>query len=147
MEPRISLITLGVRDLTRAVAFYTDVLEFPLDSASSDEIAFFQLGGLVLALYPRHFLAEDAKVPDRDPDLTGEPRFSGFALAHNVRARYDVDALLEEIVAGGGTLLRPAHDATWGGRSGYFADPDGHTWEVAWNPNFPIAADGTVRLP
>ncbi len=141
MEPRISLVTLGVRDLARAVRFYRDGLNWPVSSAGGDEVAFFRTGGIVLSLYPRHLLAADAHLPDEGSG------FGGITLAHNVRSKELVDAVLAEVVAAGGTILKPAEDAFWGGYSGYFADPDGYPWEVAWNPGFPLAEDGSVLLP
>ena len=141
MEPRISLITLGTRDLARATRFYRDGLGWPLARDSGGDVAFFRTGGVVLALYPRDLLARDARVGEAG---TG---FGGIALAHNVRSREQVDAVLAEAVAAGATLLRAARTAEWGGYSGYFADPDGHPWEVAWNPSFPLADDGSVQLP
>jgi catechol 2,3-dioxygenase-like lactoylglutathione lyase family enzyme len=143
MEPRLSLITLGVTDFARALAFYRDGLGFPLSPASQDDVAFFRTGGIVLALYPRHKLAEDATVPD-----DARPgAFAGVALAHNVRDKADVAAVLAQAAAAGGRVVKPAQDVFWGGHSGYFADPDGHLWEVAWNPGFPLADDGRVVLP
>ena len=141
MDPRISVVTLGVRDLPRAVQFYRDGLGWTTSSAGGDDVAFFQMGGSVLSLYPRHLLAEDAHLPDEG---TG---FGGIALAHNVASRELVDTVLAEAVAAGGRLLKPAEVAFWGGYSGYFADPDGYPWEVAWNPGFPLAADGSIRVP
>ncbi|HSU14929.1 VOC family protein [Longimicrobium sp.] len=145
MEPRISLVTLGVEDLARSVAFYRDGLGWPMSGASVEgTVAFFRAGGVVLALYPRPLLAADASLPDRHGAWK---EFGGIALAHNVRERGEVDAALERAVSIGGRILTPAADAEWGGRSGYFADPDGHPWEVAWNPAFPFANDGTLILP
>jgi len=141
MQPRISLITLGVADLARARRFYGAGLGWRESRASNEQIAFYHTGGVVLALYPRALLAEDAK------QAAGVPGFGGFTLAHNVPAREDVDATLAEAVASGATLAKAAEDAFWGGRSGYFLDPDGHAWEVAWNPHFPLGADGAVQLP
>jgi uncharacterized protein len=142
VEPRISLITLGVSDLERALRFYRDGLGFPLSSASVDGVvAFFRTGGTVLALWSCTALAEDAHLP---PEGSG---FGGIALAHNVPTREAVDAVLAEAVAAGGRLLKPGTEAEWGGYSGYFADPDGYPWEVAWNPGFPFAADGSLQLP
>ena len=141
MEPRLSLVTLGVADLGRALAFYRDGLGWRPSSASVGDVVFFQAGGVILALYPRPLLAADARMVD------AAPGFGGITLAHNVAAREDVDRTLGEAVRAGATLLKPAQDAEWGGRSGYFADPDGHPWEVAWNPGFPIGADGIVRAP
>lgn len=131
MEPRISLITLGVSDLERSRAFYRDGLGFTLRPESQDGIAFFALHGLWLALYPRDALAEDAHLPP-SPAVTGA--FPGFTLAHNLRTRVEVDEVLAHAVKAGATLVKPAADVFWGGYSGYFADPDGFLWEVAHNP-------------
>lgn len=140
LEPRISIVTLGVADLPRARAFY-EALGFRASAASQATIAFFQLGGLVLALYPRAALAADAVVPDTPPG------FSGVTLAHNCRTEADVDAAIAHAVACGAKLQKSAHKTFWGGYSGYFADPDGHLWEVAHNPFFPLDAEGRVTLP
>ncbi len=129
MEPRISFVTLGVRDLERATRFYTEVLGLP-KLKSPPEVSFFEMGRTWLALYPRHLLAADAGVP---ADGSG---FPGFALAHNVRAPEEVDQILEQAAAGGGRIVKPGQRADWGGYSGYFADPEGFLWEVAWNPRF-----------
>ncbi|TAK20247.1 MAG: VOC family protein [Chloroflexota bacterium] len=142
MEPRVSLITLGVSDLARAVRFYRDGLGWAMSSVGGDGIAFFQLGGgLAFALWPRHLLVEDSRIGS-DPG-----GFGGIALAYNVPERDEVDRVLAFVVKHGATILRPAEDAFWGGRSGYFADPDGHPWEVAWNPGFPMGPDGAVKVP
>jgi len=141
MEPYISLITLGVVDLERALRFYRDGLGWPLSSASGEDIAFFRTGGVALALYPRALLAADARL-----DATGAG-FGGIALAHNVPSEEAVDRVLAAVAAAGGTILKPAQRAEWGGYSGYFADPDGYPWEVAWNAGFPLGADGRVHLP
>jgi uncharacterized protein len=130
MEPRISFVTLGVRDLERATAFYEKGLRLPR-LKSPPTVSFFELGKTWLALYPRHLLAADAGVPAEGSG------FAGIALAHNVRSREDADTLMEEVVKAGGRVVKPAQRADWGGYSGYFADPDGHLWEVAWNPHFP----------
>jgi uncharacterized protein len=127
MKPRISLITLGVRDLARAIGFYEQGLGLSR-LESPPEVAFFPLQGTWLALYGREALAEDAGVP---ADGQG---FAGIALAHNLDSEAEVDALLEQAVAAGATLVQPARRVSWGGYSGYFADPDGHLWEVAHNP-------------
>ncbi len=140
MEQRLSLVTLGVADVARARAFY-ERLGWRAARASQAGIAFFQLNGFALALYGRRALAEDARLPD------AAAGFGGITLAYNVRARQDVDSTLAAAVAAGGQLLKPAEDAFWGGYSGYFADLDGHPWEVAWNPGFPILADGRLLLP
>ena len=141
MEPRVSLITLGVRNLARVVAFYQDGLGWPLSSASVEgEVAFFRTSGTVPALWSREALAEDANV-----DAQGSG-FFGFALAHNVAQKEEVDSVLEGAVSAGATVLKEAKDVFFG-RHGYFADPEGNLWEVAWNPSFPMAEDGTLRLP
>jgi uncharacterized glyoxalase superfamily protein PhnB len=140
-EPRVSLITLGVEDLGRAQAFYETGLGWKASSASQGDVVFFQLGGLALSLYPRRLLAEDAGVAQ------DAAAFSRITLAHNVRAPEDVDALLVLAQAAGGRITRAAQSAFWGGRTGYFADPDGHLWEVAWNPHFTLAEDGALKLP
>ena len=129
MEPRISIITLGVADLAASVRFYRDGLGLPMREGG-DGIAFFETKGTWLALFPREALAADATVP---ADGAG---FRGFTLAHNVRSREEVDALLREAEAAGASVIKPAQDTDWGGYSGYFSDPDGYLWEVAWNPHF-----------
>ncbi len=130
MEPRLSFVTLGVTDLERATRFYEEGLGLErLESPAG--VAFFELGKTWLALYPRELLAADAGVP-----ATGSG-FRGFALAHNVRSTAEADRLLQQAAAAGGRIVKPAQKAEWGGYSGYFADPDGFLWEVAWNPKFP----------
>ena len=129
MEPRISIVTLGVTDLPRAVEFYRDGLGLPLYDENTESIAFFQNRGTWLALYPRQALAADVGMT-----MEGSG-FSGVTLAHNVRTQEEVDALLDIAVAAGATLIKPAQDTFWGGYSGYFADPEGYLWEIAWNPH------------
>jgi catechol 2,3-dioxygenase-like lactoylglutathione lyase family enzyme len=141
MDPRLTLVTLGVEDLQRSLAFYRDLLGWRPAPQSVDDVVFFQAGGVVLALYPRRLLAEDARLSD-----PGGGGFGGIALAQNVAERLDVDRVLAEVATGGGRILKPAEDAFWGGRSGYFADPDGYPWEVAWNPGFSLDKDGILRL-
>jgi len=141
MEPRVSFITLGVSDLQRSKKFYRDGLGFPLSSGSKDDIAFFKTAGVVLALYPTEKLAEDAQVPVHGSG------FRGVTLAHNVRRREEVSEVLAVAAAAGGTITKPAQDVFWGGHSGYFSDPDGHLWEVVWNPYFPFADDGSIVVP
>lgn len=132
MEPRISIITLGVSDLKRSVIFYRDGLGLPTNYKDGQGIAFFQLRGTWLALYPSDALAKDACLPpERRP-------FGGITLAYNVRSKEEVDESIRQALTAGASLLRPAGEMFWGGYSGYFADPDGHPWEVAWNPEFPL---------
>jgi len=140
MEQRLSLITIGVSDLDRSRGFY-ERLGWRASSASSDAIAFYQLAGIALALYPRDELAKDARLPAEGYG------FGGIALAFNTRTRAEVDAVLSEAQAAGARILKPAEEAFWGGYSGYFADPDGYPWEVAWNPGFAVADDGSLHLP
>lgn len=142
MEARVSLITLGVADIARSARFYEQVFGLTRSPASNESIVFLQIGPLALGLYGRAALAEDARLEPGTPAA-----FGGITLAHNVRERADVDRVLAEVAARGATILKPAEDAFWGGRSGYFADPDGHPWEVAHNPFFELAEDGSLRLP
>ena len=130
MEPRISIITLGVTDLARSVEFYRDGLGLVLYDENTESIAFFQNKGTWLALYPREALAADAGI------ATEGSGFSGVTLAHNLRSKAEVDELLAVAVSAGATLVKPAQDTFWGGYSGYFSDPDGYLWEIAWNPHF-----------
>lgn len=130
MEPRISFVTLGVTHLERSTAFYRDVLGLP-QRPTPPGISFFEMGRTWLALYPRDELAADAHVGAQGSG------FPGFTLAHNVRTEKDVDELLAAVEARGGRIVKRATRADWGGYSGYFADPDGFLWEVAWNPDFP----------
>jgi predicted lactoylglutathione lyase len=140
MEQRLSLVTLGVREMARARGFY-ERLGWRASSASNEAVTFFQAGGVVFGLYGREALAEDASV---SPDGSG---FSGVALAHNTQSREAVDAVIAEAEAAGGIVVKPAEDVFWGGYSGYFADPDGHLWEVAWNPHFPFDDAGNLVVP
>ena len=137
---RVSLITLGVKDLSQSREFY-ERLGFRRSMAKTEGIVFFQAGGMALALYPREELAKDANV-------SSEGRgFNGMTLAYNTRNREEVDSVMAEAQAAGAQLVKAAKEAFWGGYSGYFADPDGFLWEVAWNPFFPIAEDGSIHLP
>ncbi|NNG03924.1 MAG: VOC family protein [Inquilinus sp.] len=141
MDQRITMVTLGVADMARARRFYCEGLGWRESAAGNESVAFIEAGGVVLGLYGRAGLAEDAGVPD---DGNG---FRGVALAHNVASEADVDRVLEEAVAAGATLVKPGEKVFWGGYSGYFADPDGHLWEVARNPFSPLDADGRMTLP
>ncbi|MFJ8667725.1 VOC family protein [Streptomyces sp. NPDC093600] len=139
MEQRISLITLGVTDLARARAFYESL---GWRGQEVEETVFFQAGGLGLVLWGRDKLAADCGVPATPTD-----GFGGIALAHNVRSPAEVDALLTAAHQAGATVTRPAASTSYGGYAGVFLDPDGHAWEIAHNPGFPLADDGTLTLP
>jgi catechol 2,3-dioxygenase-like lactoylglutathione lyase family enzyme len=129
MKSKISLIGLGVRDFPRALAFYRDGLGFPVHNyTAGEDFCMFRLEGTWLSLYPRDKLADDAAVAD---DGAG---FSGFSLAHNVGSRTEVDAVFDHALSVGAKPVRVPREVFWGGYSGYFADPDGHLWEVAYNP-------------
>jgi len=141
MEPRISIITLGVADLDRSVRFYRDGLGFPTNAGAGATIAFFRTGGTRLALYPRDRLAEDIA-----PAIKAAGGFGGITLAHNVRTRAEVAEVLALAERAGGRIVKPAQDVFWGGHSGYFADPDGHHWEVAWGPMFGFEPDGSLII-
>jgi hypothetical protein len=129
MTPRISMITLGVRDLAAATRFYEQGLGFPR-MPSPPEVAFFTLNGTWLGLYGREALAADAKVPAEGQG------FNAFSLAHNVNSPAEVDEVVNQAVKAGAKLVKKPQKTDWGGYSGYFADPDGHLWEVAHNPHF-----------
>jgi uncharacterized protein len=143
VEPRVSLITLGVSDLERAVAFYRDGLGWPKSEVGGDEVGFFKAGGVVIALFPRPSFAADANIDVDNVESGGFPRFS---LAHNVAEEGQVDAVLADAAEAGATIVKEAEEIFFG-RHGFFADPDGFLWEVAWNPSFPMAADGSIELP
>jgi catechol 2,3-dioxygenase-like lactoylglutathione lyase family enzyme len=142
MEPRISVITLGVADLERSLRFYRDGLGLPTTWGAKKGVIFFRTSGVALALYPLPDLAKDALI---DPSAQRSP-WTGIALAHNVRVKADVDALLSRAERAGGKVQKPAQDAFWGGYSGYFTDPDGYLWEVAWGA-FPLRDDGSLDIP
>ncbi|TDB75852.1 VOC family protein [Micromonospora sp. KC723] len=136
MEQRISLITLGVTDIARARAFYE---QLGWHGQEIEETVFFQAGGLALVLWGRAKLAADVGVPG------GEP--GAMALGYNVHSRAEVDEILATAAQAGARITRPAADTFYGGYAGCFTDPDGHVWEIAWNPGFALAADGTLTLP
>jgi catechol 2,3-dioxygenase-like lactoylglutathione lyase family enzyme len=140
MEQRISVVTLGVGDLERSRAFY-EGLGWRRSLKEVQGIAWFQTGGLALALYRREELARDAGIAAEGQG------FVGFTLAWNGRSREEVDAALARAKAVGARIVKPAEEAFWGGYSGYFADPDGFLWEVAWNPAFGVMEDGSLKLP
>jgi len=138
MEQRVSVITLGVADLERAKRFYT-ALGWRTNTDPSLDVAFFQAGGMVVALWGRGQLAEDSVVEDA-------PGWGGVTLAHNVRSPEEVDRVIDDARAAGATIGREGAETFWGGYSGVFIDPDGHPWEVAHNPRWTVADDGSVRL-
>lgn len=137
MEQRISMVTLGVADLERARAFYETLGWTP--RSDDDEIVFFQTGGLIFALWDRSELAADSAVRDNGG-------WGGITLAHNVRSPEEVDIVIAEARSAEGVVTREPAATFWGGYSGVFTDPDGHPWEVAHNPSWPIDEDGSVRL-
>ncbi|MBI2312936.1 MAG: VOC family protein [Betaproteobacteria bacterium] len=138
MKPRISLITMCVDDLERSVRFYRDGLGLRTEGIVGTQfehgaVAFFELqGGLRLALWPRRSLAHDSGLP------LGTPSATEFAIGHNVSSKAEVDAVMDQARSAGATIVKPAQDTFWGGYAGYFADPDGHLWEVAWNPEWVV---------
>ena len=139
MEQRLTLITLGVADLDRAIAFYRALGWVPHPGSVVGEVAFYQAGGMAIALWSRASLAEDSCVSD-----TGG--WGGVTLAHNVRSREEVDDVLREAERAGARIGRSGAPTPWGGYSGVFVDPDGHPWEVAWNPGWPLDASGAVTI-
>ncbi|WP_421694313.1 VOC family protein [Aestuariivirga sp.] len=141
MRPRITLITLGVKDVPASRAFYQR-LGFSASSAGNDSVAFFDANGVVLGIFGHDALAEDAHLPAH-----AAPSFRGVSLAWNAASEADVDAIIAHAIACGASLVKPPEKVFWGGYSGYFADPDSHLWEVAFNPFFPLSAEGRVILP
>ncbi len=139
MQQRLSVITLGVRDLVRSRAFY-EALGWTTSADPDDDVVFFQTGCIVLALWGREQLAEDSVVSDAGG-------WGGVTLAHNVRSPAEVDAVLAEAERAGASIGRPGAETFWGGYSGVFTDPEGHPWEVAHNPFWTIAGDGSIVLP
>jgi catechol 2,3-dioxygenase-like lactoylglutathione lyase family enzyme len=138
MEQRVSLITLGVRDLERARTFY-EGLGWSARDDENDDVVFFQAGGMVVALWDRGSLAADSAVTDGGG-------WGGVTLAHNVRSPEEVDAVMQEARAAGARIRREPGETFWGGYSGVFVDPDGHPWEVAHNPGWTVNDDGTITL-
>ena len=141
MRQKLNLITLGVDNFEKAIDFYERGLGWKKSSASQDDIAFFQLGGIVLGLYPRNLLAKDATVNDKG---TG---FSGITIAYNAKSEQEVDEVLKEVERLGATIIKPAQKVFWGGYSGYFKDLDGHLFEVARNPFWEFDDDDNLILP
>lgn len=138
MEQRVSLVTLGVTDLARARAFY-EALGWTTGAAPGDDVVFFQAGGMIVALWGRAELAADSGVDDAGG-------WGGITLAHNVRSPAEVDAVLAEAERAGATITRTGAPTFWGGYSGVFTDPEGHAWEVAHNPHWTLADDGSISL-
>lgn len=139
MDQRVSLVTLGVKNLAVSKRFYVNGLGWKA-GFENNEIIFFQTGGMVFALFLRDHLAEDFQA---DPAAFGR---APLALAYNVREKREVDPIIQRAINAGAIILKSPRDASWGGYSGYFADPDGFAWEVAWNPNWHIAPDGSVKM-
>ncbi len=139
MKPRITVLTLGVSDLEKSLAFYRDGLGLPTDGIVGQEfeygaVAFFRLeDGLMLALWPRTSIARDSGLSLQPASATD------FTIGHNVGSRDEVDSVMEQAARAGATIVKAACDTFWGGYAGYFQDPDGHLWEVAWNPQLTIA--------
>jgi uncharacterized protein len=138
VEQRLSLVTLGVRDLERARRFY-EALGWTSGAAPADDVVFFQTGSMIVALWGRDQLAEDTVVDDSGG-------WGGITLAYNARSPSEVDAVLAEAEAAGATIPRAGAETFWGGYSGVFIDPEGHAWEVAHNPHWTIGEDGSVSL-
>ena len=138
----LSLVTLGVSDLKRSIAFY-EALGFRRKATKASGVGVFQAGAMSFAVWPAGELAQDANV------VTGKPAsaFRGVALAWNCRSELEVDAAIERARRAGATVPKPAQKTFWGGYAGYFADPDGHLWEVAHNPHWPLTDDGRLTLP
>ncbi|MCC7432791.1 VOC family protein [Candidatus Peregrinibacteria bacterium] len=141
MQPKVTVITLGVSDLTHSVKFYRDQLGWPTEHKPEDGVAFFQMNGLVLSLFPRPELAKDANLPDSPASA-----FPGFSLAHNLSSPEEVDTVMSTAEKAGAKIIKPAQKVFWGGYSGYFADPDGFLWEVAHNPFWRMDEDGKIKI-
>lgn len=139
MEPRISLITLGVSDLAKSKSFY-EALGFPTTWSPEKGVIFFKTSGTALSLFPFSELLKDMGIGE------GEKKFGGITIAHNTREKHEVDEVMELASKSGGRIIKKAHETFWGGYSGYFSDPDGHVWEVAWGA-FPFKEDGSLNIP
>ena len=141
MRQKLTLITLGVEDLSRAVDFYENGLAWKKSSGSTENLALFDLGGYGLALFPRKLLAEDATVPEAGSG------FKGVTLSYNAKSEVEVDQVLSEASKHGAVIVKPAQKVFWGGYSGYFKDPDGHLIEVAYNPFWELTEEGNLKIP
>jgi uncharacterized protein len=139
MEQRISLVTLGVADLARATAFYE---RLGWRGQELEQTVFFQAGAMAVVLWGRDQVAADAGITDDTTD-----GFGGMTLAHNVRSRDEVDEIMRQAADAGAGMTRPAQETFYGGYAGFFTDPDGHVWEVAYNPSFPLDRDGAITIP
>jgi len=139
VQQRISLVTLGVADLARARTFYE---RLGWQGQEIEETVFFQAGGLALVLWGRGKLADDAGLEDKSTD-----GFGGIILAHNVRSRVEVDDVLRAAADAGAEVTQPARETFYGGYAGFFSDPDGHVWEIAYNPGFALGEDGAITIP
>jgi uncharacterized protein len=137
----LSLVTLGVSDLERSIAFY-EALGFRRKATKADGVGVFQAGAMSFAVWPAGELAQDSNTA-----MTQTPAFRGFALAWNCRSEAEVDSAIERARSAGGSVPKPAQKTFWGGYAGYFTDPDGHLWEVAHNPHWPLTDDGRLTLP
>lgn len=144
MEQRISLVTLGVSDLARARTFYE---RLGWQGQEVEETVFFQAGGMALILWGRDKLAADMGIADTHASGSASDGFGGIALAHNVRSRAEVDEIMAQAADAGAEITRPAAETFYGGYAGGFADPDGHLWEIAYNPGFTLGMDGTLTIP
>ena len=140
MNQHLHLVTLGVKDFEASKRFYTEILGWKPSSNSSDDVTFFQAGGVVLALFPREELAKDALVPSEGNG------FAGFSLAYNAQGEAEVDEIISNLKSKGVKILKEPQKVFWGGYSSYFADPDGNCWEVAYNPFFPFDENGNLKL-
>ena len=138
----LSLVTLGVADLNRSVAFY-EALGFERRAVSAEGVGFFQAGACVISVFPSKDLAKDADISFENLP----PGFRGISLAWNCRSKKEVDAAIDRAYRAGATVQKSAVDVFWGGYLGYFYDPDGHLWEVTYNPGFPLTPDGRLQLP
>ncbi len=140
MNARINMVTLGVNDLLKSLHFYENVVGWKKSKASQENVAFFKLNGILLGLYPRHLLAEDATVPAEGSG------FSGFSLSYNAKSEKEVDDVIASIEKGGGTIVKKPQKVFWGGYSSYFKDPDGHLFEVAYNPYWAFDENDNVII-
>jgi uncharacterized protein len=140
MNQHLHLVTLGVRDFETSRKFYRDTLGWKPSGSSGEDVTFFQAGGVVLSIYPREKLAEDAQI---EPQGNG---FAGFTLAYNAQSESEVDEIISELKSKGVKILKEPQKVFWGGYSSYFADPDGNCWEVAYNPFFPFDENGNLKL-